>query len=247
MAVAYLRCLIWCSVWQIPFRLRMCSCAYARLRFWPAHRGCFWLQHSRRRHWPWRCWPAVRSVGGDAAGATLVELALGPSGHGGFALSPSGNTGFVLRSPGHRGFGFRPSGHIGFGFRPSSAVFRPSTAKTRTLCSRMDTMRTRDPRDGQNPHPGRCEWPEPAPGMLGAAGNRSAFCRPRPEPARHLLPSPSRTRVSAPPYSSISRTRVPAPPYSSISSVTGPWSDPKMSLRIPASRTWSATALLTRK
>lgn len=92
--------------------------------------------------------------------------------------------------------------------------------ETRT---RDAAARTRGAANGQNPHPECREWTKPAPGVLGAARNRSASCRSRP------------------------RTRVPAPPYSSISSVTGQWSDPKMSLRIPASRTWSATALLTRK
>ena len=35
--------------------------------------------------------------------------------------------------------------------------------------------------------------------------------------------------------------------YSSISSVTGQWSLPKISLRMPQARTWSAIASLTRK
>lgn len=51
------------------------------------------------------------------------------------------------------GFGFRPSVNPGFGLRPSGAVFRPQTARLRTLVCPMDETRTQDRADSRNPHP----------------------------------------------------------------------------------------------
>lgn len=50
------------------------------------------------------------------------------------------------------GFGFRPSVNPGFGLRPSGAVFRPQTARLRTLVCPMDETRTQDRADSRNPH-----------------------------------------------------------------------------------------------